>query len=353
MACYHPMKAFWIGTTENGKKDLKVTGYDAQAVVRRNLGDNLVAIYDVPHGVDRFRYSEVYTHFDVIPCGQCIGCRIDYSRTWAVRCMLESEYHDENWFLTLTYDDEHVPWNDYVDKETGELKQIQTLVKSDVQKFHKRLRSRLEYMGLSGFSYFCAGEYGDRTARPHYHDLAFGLPLSQINDFEKWKDTQYGTLYTSKFLDGVWQNGRVIIGDVTYRSCAYVARYIVKKKKGKASGYYTDYNLCPEFTLVSKSPSVGKKYFNDHFDSIYRLDSIVLSLDDSGVVCVRPPRIYDEWMKVVDEELVESNKLQRKALAEELQKLKAEFTDMDFHMMNAAAERNLESRVSCLVRCVD
>lgn len=122
MACYHPLTAIINpnSTTINGKKSIKI----------------------VP---PLFDTSKVPADLIMkIPCGQCVGCRMEYSRQWANRCMLELQYHDSAYFVTLTYDDKHVPRSYYADKETGEAYTSLTLVKRDFQLFMKRLRKRFE-----------------------------------------------------------------------------------------------------------------------------------------------------------------------------------------------------------------
>lgn len=120
-----------------------------------------------------------------IPCGQCLECRMQYARTWADRCVLELQSHESSYFLTLTYDNEHVNWtDDYMHM---------TLRKKDLQDFHKRLRDRLDYP----IRYYASGEYGDITKRPHYHDIVFGLKL---DDLEFDSRTEQGhILYKSDF----------------------------------------------------------------------------------------------------------------------------------------------------------
>ena len=133
MTCYHPMKGFVIGKTENGKKNLKIVPYDTECVFKP-LGSDFWEAHG--HVLDhRVVQGRLVTEFVPIPCGQCIGCRIDYSKQWATRCMLESQYHDENYFLTLTYDELNVPHSEYIDYETGEIKDILTLHKKDLFKF--------------------------------------------------------------------------------------------------------------------------------------------------------------------------------------------------------------------------
>ena len=135
MVCYHPITAYQLRQCKsNGKKAIVFGAPPTQP-------------------------------FDVVnlPCGQCIGCRLERSRQWAVRCMYEASLHTCNSFLTLTYDDDHIRWSPV----TGE----QTLYKRDLQLFMKRLRKHLEPLKVR---FFACGEYGDNTYRPHYHVILFG-----------------------------------------------------------------------------------------------------------------------------------------------------------------------------------
>ena len=129
----------------------------------------------------KMRYENLMYRKDVmmIPCGQCTGCKLRKRKDWSTRMELEAYSHDKEsiWFITLTYDDEHVPTQD---TETGEIfkggvnvwrdaserpRTVQTLSVEDVQLFMKRLRK-----AVSGpLRYFLVGEYGDNTSRPHYH----------------------------------------------------------------------------------------------------------------------------------------------------------------------------------------
>lgn len=334
------MKGFIVGTTENGKKDLVIAPFDTECVFRP-LGSNIWE----KHGYvldKKVVQGKVVTDYVQIPCGQCIGCRLEYSRQWAIRCMLESDYHDENYFITLTYDEQHVPYSEYVDDD-GVVQECLTLVKKDLQDFNKRLRSDLDYRGLSGFRFYACGEYGSRTARPHYHMIAFGLHLDDLVLYEK---TPVGDLYTSEYLSSKWKNGHVIIGSVTFESCAYVSRYIMKKQKGKNADVYSYYNIAPEFVLMSRRPGLAKAYFEDNIDNIYPADNIVLR----GGILVRPPRYFDSMMEQIDEELMKDIKLKRVDIAEDIQKIKDGQTTADYKQQLQFAERNKESQLSKLVR---
>lgn len=210
-----------------------------------------------------------------LPCGQCVGCRLEKSRQWAVRCVHESKMHDENVFVTLTYDDDNLPAG-------------RSLVKRDLQLFMKRLRkSRPEKV-----RFYACGEYGDVTERPHYHILLFG---TDFPDKKKYKENPSGGyLYDSSELRELWPFGSNLLGDVTFDSAAYVARYCMKKITGDhAEWHYAGRE--PEFSLMSRRPGIGATWLEKYGSECYRRDSVVMN----GVEC-KPPRFYDVKYKVVD-----------------------------------------------------
>jgi hypothetical protein len=240
MACHYPLKGYQFGTTINNKPNYKITSYDT-------------ILYD-ENGQPR-EYIEV-------PCGRCAGCRLEYSRVWADRCMAEATLHETSWFVTLTYNEEHVPYSEKViDLGTGELI-YKTLCKRDVQLFMKRLRKNYQFNNKIRF--YLAGEYGSDTARPHYHAILFGLKLP---DIQFYKRTPLGfNLYTSEFLNSVWsddlgQIGHVIVAEVTWETCAYTARYIMKKQNGDASEWWKENGVQQEFTLMSRKPGIAKEFY--------------------------------------------------------------------------------------------
>ena len=185
-----------------------------------------------------------------IPCGQCINCRLEYSRQWAMRCVHESQMHLENSFITLTYDDDSL-------LELGNTSR--NLVKKDFQDFLKRLREEIR-VEQPNLRYFMCGEYGtnckickqsekdcrlysrhqyvEDLGRPHYHALLFGYDFSR--DRYEWRKEGDYMLYRSPTLEKVWTYGHSEIGELTFESAAYVARYIVKKQNGEnADDHYT------------------------------------------------------------------------------------------------------------------
>jgi hypothetical protein len=165
------------------------------------------------------------------PCGRCIACRLEYSRQWAVRIMHEAASHDSNSFVTLTYSDEYLPFSG-------------SLVRQDVPIALKRMRSR----GLDFRYYFC-GEYGDTFDRPHYHVCFFG------QDFVSPYDRQ--------ILSECWSYGHTHVGQLTFESASYVARYCTKKITGDSAKEHYGSRI-PEFALMSRRPGIGYDFFDSH-----------------------------------------------------------------------------------------
>lgn len=223
--------------------------------------------------------KNVYFRHVSIPCGKCIGCRLDYSRTWANRLMMEYKYHrpEDCWFVTLTYDNENVPVNYYSDDKTGEALPCLTLHPRDITLFHKTLRNLFPENRIR---FYLSGEYGETTHRPHYHAVYFGLSL----DFQKlvvWKRTDQGfTLYKCPELEKIWRKGNVLVSSVSWSTCAYVSRYVTKKLNGSASEFYERFNIEPEFCRMSRKPGIGRQYFEDHPDCIKK--GIHLATDTKG-----------------------------------------------------------------------
>jgi hypothetical protein len=213
-----------------------------------------------------------------LPCGRCIGCRLEYSRQWAMRCLHEAKMSSVSSFLTLTYDNEFLP-------PAG------TLVLRDLQLFMKRLRKRKG----DGIRFYASGEYGDDNLRPHYHLLLFNCSFDDRVFLRK--NSRDENLYTSKECSGLWPYGFNVIGDVTFDSAAYVARYVLKKVNGKQreAGHYEVYDedgliheRLPEFAVMSRRPGIGSGYYAKYGSEIRAHDSVVIDGRE-----VRPPRFYD------------------------------------------------------------
>ena len=174
-----------------------------------------------------------------IPCGQCIGCRLDRSLMWAVRISNELTLHDQASFLTLTYKD--LPPNNSINKE-------------DLQAFFKRLRFHLEPKKIR---YYACGEYGTKTLRPHYHVCLFGwFP----EDAKAYKTTEDGhPLWTSKILEDIWGHGFCVVGQLTFETAAYTARYVTKKITGDSAQNITVI-VHRSLRSLSRRPGIGRDW---------------------------------------------------------------------------------------------
>lgn len=250
-----------------------------------------------------------------LPCGKCVGCRLDYSKEWAIRCTLEMQDHnkDECYFVTLTYDDEHVPysvahtdviehkhsygfpskspvWYEEVDKPSN-----QTLRAKDLQLFLKSLRWNQKYYYGKQFKYFGCGEYGTKTMRPHYHLILFGVRLSPPTADVWQKNNRGNMIWEDLELKKIWKNGNVIVGRCTYETCGYVARYVLKKQKGNDAKFYEINNIEPPFSRMSLKPAIGSKYYDAHKEELLASDEIFLETEKRGIKS-KPPRYFDKLL---------------------------------------------------------
>lgn len=212
----------------------------------------------------------------IVPCGKCLGCRIDYSREWANRMCIELDDNPSAIFLTLTYNNANLPFTD-----SG----YPTLSKRHLQLFFKRLRK--VYSGCR-IRYYIAGEYGPKTLRPHYHAIVYGLSLRDFPDLTyRGHNALNQCFYTSPTLAGIWSHGFILMSDVSYKTCAYVARYVLKKHYGSDRKALDD--RVPEFSLCSRKPGIGLLHATDYVlsgNNNFPLTTV------SGVVEVSLPKSF-------------------------------------------------------------
>lgn len=346
MSCYHPLKAFPIGKNPSGKTSYHIAPYSTKFIYFDHLGD-IQRVFDHDNTLG---FRNFVKDFIEIPCGKCIGCRLAYSRSWADRCMLELQDHSEAWFVTLTYDDLSVPVNEYIDSN-GEICESFTLEKKAISIFMKALRQSHEsrFPGEK-LRYFAAGEYGERTHRPHYHLIIYGLHLLD-NELSYWKSDERGyTLWESSWLKTIWKDrGRVIVGHVNWDTCAYTARYIMKKQNGLTSSIYDKFNFEKEFTSMSTHPGIGKNYYERNRDSLYKFDFSWLPTD-SGGHRFTPSRYFDRLLEVDDPEKFAERKEQKLETARDRKFIKMQSTSKSYLDMLAADELNKLSSIKSLLR---
>ena len=298
MPCYHPM--ILINTSDMTDPEQRKIVEKLKLVHKHDRNKCSASTLIVPReiaereGVDLRKNNAV-----VIPCGSCIGCRLDYSRLWAERCVHEASLHKTNYFLTLTYDEENLPIGS---------KGMPTLVKDEISVFMKRFREAMfRKYGVRDVRFFACGEYGDKEKRPHYHIILFNCP---IDDFTEWHplvvdgkkknvrmfSSDGEQLQYSPLIGSIWTKGTSPVGQVTYESCAYVARYIVKKQKGAGAKIYADCGILPEYVRMSRRPGIGFDWFMTNMDEIYTYDGYNMRRGDK-VFSVKPGKYCDELLK--------------------------------------------------------
>lgn len=280
--CVKPLCSWKIGKKPNGKD---------------------LIVFSAPRGKGEFL---------ALPCGQCIECRLERSRVWAMRCMHEASLSDENCFITLTFSDHHL------DPQLS-------LRKFHFQKFMKRLRKHLSADGKQAkrVRYFHAGEYGENFGRPHHHAILFGYDFPD----KKLKVVRRGNnYYESELLNKLWSDsdtgesyGFHEVTSVSFETCAYVARYVCKKITGEdAADHYIQideqgnyYKREPEYCTMSRRPGIGLDWFEKYKDTdVFAHDSIVVR----GKVKCKPPRYYGSKYELTNPQeyaLIKEKRLQR------------------------------------------
>lgn len=282
-----------------------------------------------PDGGGRLAFSEGSDRSPlVIPCRRCIGCRLERSRQWAMRCVHEAQMHEWSEFVTLTYDDAHLP----VDH---------SLHYVHFQLFMKRLRSyyrerqretdacvckelrqsmssaaALERCPAQHIRFYMCGEYGELLGRPHFHACLFDC---RFEDRVLFKRTGSGErIYTSKILADCWQLGHCSTGDVTFDSAAYVARYVMKKRFGDVADEHSHYKYVDdygevhyreaEFNRMSLKPGIGASWYAKYSGDVYPLDEVIINGRR-----MKPPKYYDTLLSRENSDLSEFLPAQRLA----------------------------------------
>ncbi len=192
----------------------------------------------------------------------------------------EISLHEQNTFLTLTYDDENVPSHNGLEK-------------THLRAFVKALRQQISPKKIS---FYGCGEYGEQHLRPHYHILIFGHDFT-VQDRELIDENNGNPLYTHPDLERLWKKGTAYIGEANYDTAGYTARYITKKITGEQShDHYRRFDTLtgedtyvePEFASMSRRPSIGLGWFEKYSTDVYPSDEIIIKGKPS-----KPPTFYD------------------------------------------------------------
>lgn len=195
-----------------------------------------------------------------LPCRKCIYCQQNYSIMWATRCVLEAESTpNENCFITLTYDDDHIPPNGL-------------LVKKDYQDFMKRLRKKYPDKIIR---YFLSGEYGSENYRPHFHIMLFNY---KPEDLVLFKEDGDSSMFSSKEIAELWGKGFHSVGiTINIGTIKYIAKYMTKLRVLPLK-----YKEAPEFIQASTNPGIAySQYDIKHFlnNGIY-INSMLHTIPD-------------------------------------------------------------------------
>lgn len=277
MACFHPMEAYRF---------------------RYRSGNYSAPMFSLPNDLPVWLSLGAKLERIALPCGQCIGCRLEKSREWAVRCCYEASLYKDNCFITLTYDDDHVPAN-------------MSLNKKDWQDFMKRLIADVNYkrkkkgLPYKKIRFFMCGEYGERTFRPHYHAILFNHEFDDLKTVTKMTEHGLSRYEHSETLFRLWGKGIVSVGDMTFESAAYVSRYCLKKINGPEAEWHY-FGRMPEFSLMSRCPGIAKVWW-DKFKSDVINNDCTFSRGKRAPV----PRYFDKLLGKIDEELLRQIKDER------------------------------------------
>lgn len=232
----------------------------------------------------------------MVPCGHCLGCRTDQARGWAVRLVHEGVTLSPAWFVTLTYAPENLP-------ENG------TLVPRDITLFIKKLRRMLEGERIS---YYIAGEYGEVTARPHYHAVLYG---PRLLDRIHLSSRHGAPVFRSPSLENLWGHGILEFTALTYAAARYCASYVRKKVRMRDDPEHYSrvdpgtgelLSVEREFGRMSRRPAIGRKWIERFWTDVYPRDFVVVDGRP-----LKPPRYYDKWMDKFHPDVMLSVRTQR------------------------------------------
>lgn len=283
MPCYSPSYIARI---------VKPSGEVVSKWIGSNEYNDLTLLKDEYSGEKKFWFAQnlfdTDTHDKItwqrVPCGKCIGCRMDYSRSWADRMT----YHvfgkeDVSWFITLTYSDENLG-----DLSHNANYDIYSLNYDHLRDFIKRVRNKFRSCDVD---FFASGEYGDSSFRPHYHLILYNVPF---DDLCYWKANDTGQpIYISDTLSDLWRNrGFCTISPFSWLGAAYTASYVEKKRDGRKLCEYTALGLAPERSFCSRRPGLAHDYYFDHEEEIWQNNGLNVSRSVNGSGHLGIPRYF-------------------------------------------------------------
>lgn len=299
MVCYHPLQAIYpFDVDSEGKRRL---------IFSPSIADDLMLSCDDSPVVRDISDKSIIKGFKInIPCGKCIGCKLDYSRDYAVRSYHELHMLRELYgvqkasFLTLTFSDDALLYRD----------KGRSLDKLAFRQWIKRFRQQVyRYYGIDNIKIMACGEYGKKFMRPHYHMIIYGFDFPDKYRFMMRNNNIY---YRSPFVESLWkspgfdgQYGWCVIGEATLESSAYVARYITGKFDGSfAIDKYKDKEK--EFLLTPRKEGLGLSYLKKYYKDIFNHGCIRYSDKFAPI-----PRYYKNRLKDLDFEFYEQYRIDK------------------------------------------
>lgn len=241
----------------------------------------------------------------LIPCGHCAACAYNHSRDLANRCMCEYQTVNRGCFVTLTYDDDHLPPG-------------RNLCRRDMVLFLKRFRKALDYdFGVKIRVVYC-GEYGSLRGRPHYHMLVYGWSPSN-GQLGAPHPSGTEVVYECPYILRCWNKGLISVCPMNEHTICYLSRYTVKKQEFRDYGRKRSDGRYPEFIQAPTRLGLGKEWFFRYWRDVYPVD-IFVSLN--GKRCA-PPKYFDKLLEIyhptvynkVIEKRAEQNKLRTRNLS--------------------------------------
>jgi len=344
MPCYKPNLAFQHKTI---KQPLRFVGR------KQYRNEDGTDPYQSPEYIHYMRNSN-WTPL-VLPCGQCVHCRLQNSREKAIRSVHEAQLHQENCFLTLTYNDKYLPASGSIEPDT-------------IQKFMKRLRrkfpnTKIRSSGCAEYGTTCksckkskvycvCSDFIPDIGRPHYHLILYGFNFPDKKPAgvsgNDWSKEQH-QIYRSEILNELWSDpdtkesyGYTTIGTVTFESAAYVARYISKKITGdKKDGHYG--NRLPERSVaVSNREGIGLPWLKKYYSECLANDFIILKEKK-----MKLPRYYDKKLSEMFPELFQKIKKKRvdsiKIIDKDLTKQRLKVREKIHELKKAKLKRGYEN----------
>ncbi|WNK14760.1 MAG: replication initiator protein [Microvirus sp.] len=263
--------------------------------------------YRYPGGEIKLRPDGAWSELAEVQCGQCADCRIEKGRQWAIRCQHEAQMHQANAFITLTYDEEHIPADHSLDVREWQL-------------FAKKLRNE-----LGPFRFMHVGEYGELEQRPHYHALIFGQAFDGDRECVRVDPGNGRRYYQSKTLERLWGKGFHDLQELAPESVSYVCKYALKKVLGTSDEAEElrrqryervdaetgeTWMVKPEYATMSRRPGIGTTWFDKYASDLFPGDFVVINGKKAPV-----PKFYLDKQEEKDPEMVMRLKAKRKKSA--------------------------------------